>query len=91
MPHKITYSAVGYNADGGYVNVEIWGDSMNIQADGFGTAQDAIDHAPVLFGQDSRVAAVGVRESIQEFDGGGWRPGRHVAQVEREKPDENVR
>lgn len=84
MAHRIDYSAVGCTADGDYVSVQMRGDWMNIQADGFKTVEDAVAHAPVPFGQDERVAVVIVRESVQDFAGGSWHAGRTVARVNRE-------
>lgn len=79
----IQYSAVGYNEHGGNVNVRMWDDEMDIRSDGFVSAQDAVDHAPVLFSQDNRVAQVVINESVKQGPGCGWRSGRWIATVEK--------
>lgn len=81
--YRIEYSVIGYTETGGNVNVYQWGDWMDIRASGFKTVKEAEGHAPVLFGQDDRVAFVMVQEYRQEWSGGGWRPGREVARIER--------
>lgn len=83
MPHKITYSAVAFNARGNYVNERIWGDWMNIQADGFDTPEAAAEHGENFFHRHAEVATVAVCQSIQEGAGMSWRPGPKVAQTER--------
>lgn len=82
---RVTYSAVGFTEDGNNVNVWMWGDWMDIRAEGFETAEEAEAHAPTLFGQDERVAFVSISESVQDSPGGGWHSGRAVARVERPK------
>lgn len=83
--YRVQYSAVGFTEDGDYVNIPMWGDVMDVRAEGRETVEAARECAPDLFGQDDRVAFVVISESLQEWSGGGWRAGRTVARIDRPK------
>lgn len=83
--YRIQYSAVGFTEGGNYVNVPMWGDIMDVRAEGFETVEAAEACTPSLFGQNDRVAYVLISESLQKWSGGGWRTGRTVARIDRPK------
>jgi hypothetical protein len=95
---RIGHHAEALDAKGRLLPDKIWGWEMPVLADfpsmlyidGEFVRDDSTDGldqarewAAKVFAADSRVAAVSIRQSIQEYDGCSWKAGRHVETVSR--------
>ncbi|GAA1623497.1 hypothetical protein GCM10009733_020160 [Nonomuraea maheshkhaliensis] len=81
---KIAYHVYALNARNTDVHERLYPD-WAITADR-PTLQEAREVARTMVTSDPRIARVGIRESIQEYEGGGWKPGWFIEHIERREP-----
>ena len=89
-PATIAHHLDAYRADGrpakrpmgGFAD-ELWADFSPQYAPNGDTLAAARAHAEHLFATIAQVAFVDIRESVQEYEGGMWKAGRHVERIER--------
>ncbi|MFF3466988.1 hypothetical protein [Streptomyces sp. NPDC002619] len=81
-PKRVEYTVIALDERGSYITERVWGDFIDIRADGFKRPQDAEEHGRQWF-EDKRVHRLLVRMSVQERPGESWKAGPTYKYVER--------